>query len=399
MAVARTATTHCAYCQGEVSVPENYRAALLVAEAEVEADALTSEAFRTLGGPPALPLVLVDALTSGFAGVATTTVLTFIGTVHVLNWGLDQCQTLLHVNAWDWLARPEQELILWGLAFLTLLALYALGAFGRRRATDLQRLQQALTAKPPAREGGPALCRHCGAPLTVPKNARGVRCAYCRTDNLLAVPAAWLARAKGFAANVKREAKSALHQQRSELGRLRRRLALRLGIIGALAALMLTSIARRAWAGNGGTFDLRAALVAPRTLFDVQANTFDGTPTLPAPQVPIDQCKTQYVLHPVVDMSCIGGDCWVAWFVAMRAGEVLELAVQADGVAHLFTHTRDNGWNSASGRSDLWGEEIAHESTAPQRAVRFRAPTTTWYRLNLDLHGVSTEVDVCAKIH
>jgi LSD1 subclass zinc finger protein len=51
-------------------------------------------------------------------------------------------------------------------------------------------LQASLAARPPERPGFPSTCRMCGAALDVPPGALGVRCAYCRSDNLVALPPA-----------------------------------------------------------------------------------------------------------------------------------------------------------------------------------------------------------------
>lgn len=49
-----------------------------------------------------------------------------------------------------------------------------------------------MAARPPARAGGPAQCRQCGAPLVVAAGALGARCSYCGTDNLVALPPEWV---------------------------------------------------------------------------------------------------------------------------------------------------------------------------------------------------------------
>jgi hypothetical protein len=48
-----------------------------------------------------------------------------------------------------------------------------------------EQAQACLAARPPSLPGGPSLCRHCGAALSVMPGARGARCIYCSTDNLL----------------------------------------------------------------------------------------------------------------------------------------------------------------------------------------------------------------------
>ena len=392
-------TTRCAYCQHEVAIPEEYREALLNAEREVEADALTQTAFRTLGAPPAWPLRAMAGASTGCFGAATVVLLSIGASLKLVNWALDRGEGWFHVNAWDWFGSQQVDLVRWSFGFSLMGAMFALGAFGRRRAIDLQRLHQALAARPPKRPGGPALCRICGAPLNVPENARGVRCAYCRTDNLVAIPASWLARQRGFASKVTREAKGALRAQLRETRRLYLRLAIQLGIVGAVAAVILSASVHQLRESGERAFDLERSLTRPRLLFDVVPGaTLLGTPGPADPSIPIDQCASQYVLHPGQDIHCIEGDCDAGWFVPLRAGETLTLALDAPGTAHFFSHSKDRTWTAAYGRAPLWGNEIAEAPLAPQRAAAFRAPLTNWYRVEVALHGISDEISVCATI-
>ena len=399
VAVAHDARTRCAFCRDEVEIPEAYRAAELVARREVEADDLTRRAFGTLGRPPSLGLRAIDYLTSGCLPALVTIFLCFAGTVRAANYLLDQCTPWFHVNAWDWFAPAELNLLVWGTSFAAVLTVFVLGAFGRRHVSSLRALHQALAARPPARPGGPAECRQCGAPLAIPADALGVRCAYCRCDNLLAIPAAWLSRKRSAVAHVAREAKSVLGEYRAENRRLWLRLALRLGLIGGLAALTLTSTVRQAFAGDRGSFDLRGALAAPRELFDVRAGAaLLGTPNDPCATVPVDQCRARYVLHLESDIHCLAEHCTGGWFVALRAGESLEIAPGAPGTARLVAHYEDRGWTASYGRAAYWGEEIAVADVALGRAARFRAPNTSWYRVELELRPVTEDVSICVKI-
>ncbi|MES1173655.1 MAG: hypothetical protein ABUL62_04940 [Myxococcales bacterium] len=398
-AVSDEPRTACAYCHAEVEVPEAYRTALLVAAREVQADELTRRAFDTLGKPPSVALRVIDFFTTAGAPVLATVFLTVVGTVHVANWLLDRCTPWFHVNAWDWFANAEQNLLVWGTTFAVLLTLFALGAFGRRHVSSLRGLQRALAARPAARPGGPAQCRQCGAPLTVPSDALGVRCAYCRSDNLLSLPKKWLDRKRGAVASVEREAKAALLDYRAECRRLYLRLAIRLSLIGGLAALVLTSTVREVFAGGGGNFDLRAALRAPRELFDIRAGAaLLGTPSDPSATVPVNQCRSQYVLHRDGDLHCFADRCSAGWFVALRAGERLEIVPSARGNAHFVAHYKDRGWTASYGRADYWGEEIASAVLTPERPARFRAPNTSWYRLEVRLQDLTEDVSICAKI-
>ncbi len=113
----------------------------------------------------------------------------------------------------------------------------ALGVYGRRRARSRQRLQAALAAKPPERKGGPATCRSCGAPLTVESGALGVRCIYCGSDNLVALPPSWIANVGADAAAIGAEIEPARAELDRERARLRRGLVLHVGGIGVGFAL------------------------------------------------------------------------------------------------------------------------------------------------------------------
>lgn len=399
VSVTREETTQCAYCRHDVTVPAAHREALILAEREVEADALTREAFHALGAPPSWPLRAIGGFSTGCAGAVAIVVVSFGASINLSTWLLNHGEAWFRVNAWDWFSGAERELLGWGSGFFLMAALFAFGVFGRRKAANLQRLQQALSARPPPRAGGPALCRQCGAPLSVPPDARGVRCAYCRTDNLVAVPEKWLASKKRFTSAVTHEAKGALHVQRRELRRLRIDLALRLSIIVLLATLVLGSTVRRVFNGSTSSFDLRRRLAEPRELFDVMSRaTLLGTPTPPVPTIPVDQCASEYVLHPGQDIRCIDQDCFGGWFVALRAGETLTFSPEGSGSARFFSHIGSRTWTSAYGKSELWGEQIAEQPLAPRTPARFRAPLTNWYRVDLELHDVRDDISVCAKI-
>ena len=399
VALAREATVRCPFCGGQVAVPESYRSALDVAEREVAADALTHRAFATLGKPPSLLLRALAAMTGGVGRMILTTFLTLVVVVHLLNACIDHAARWFHVNVRDWLSNDEQALLFFGLTFVALLAIFALALFGRRRAGDLQKLHRALAAQPPARAGGPARCRDCGAPLTVPEGALGVRCAYCKCDNLVAIDAAWIGKARGGAARVAHEAKSVLARHRYDVRRLRLHLAIRLAVIGALAWLVLASTVRRVAAG-GGDLDLRAALAAvPRRMIDAQAHATSLPPPGPAaPRVPIDQCAARYLVKRGEDITCNGGECAAGWFVPMRRGERFEIAPIASGTARWFEHYEGTGWTQAYGRADGWGTERGSAPVAPGKPAQFTAAVTSWYRVTLELHDVGDGFDVCAAL-
>lgn len=105
-----------------------------------------------------------------------------------------------------------------------------------------------------------------------------------------------------------------------------------------------------------------------------------------------------YVLHRNRDIDCLDGDCFAGWFVALRSGERFEIAPQASGTARLYAHLGNRTWNSAYGRAELWGTELAHAPVAAGQPAGFAAPDTSWYRVRLELHDVAGDLEVCATI-
>lgn len=193
----------CVHCATAVPLPEAHRA-LRAAEHQHAADRAEAEAlYRTLGKPPGPVLRAWTQLTAVAGGTLAAIV---IG--------------LLYVSAgFALLAGFALELVLHALAgplgidFIdrfgggTTYAAFALGVVllglaPRRLETYLdlsgalrRALQASLAARPPERPGFPSTCRGCGAALEVAAGALGVRCAYCQADNLVALPAAWVAEA------------------------------------------------------------------------------------------------------------------------------------------------------------------------------------------------------------
>lgn len=221
----------CPYCRAPVAVPPEYQA-LRAADRERAGDETSiAELYARIGEPPGLLLRLWGSAIGGAVIVIAKIVVGFLwiwvmllGLVFRLFSEIDDARILLAV-----LLLPFGVLfaIVWALAkalhllapplgvdlvdvgslagtFLGIgaaiyvvcvipLALYRYGeAFARVR----QRLQSCLAARPPRAAGGPAVCRQCGAALTVAPGALGARCVYCQSDNLVALPPRWVTRVK-----------------------------------------------------------------------------------------------------------------------------------------------------------------------------------------------------------
>jgi hypothetical protein len=96
--------------------------------------------------------------------------------------------------AWHLGLRSADELPSWEvylcasmIFFVFALLPRVIGVYAGRRAAGRARLLAGLLARPPSTSGGPALCRNCGAPLEVAKDALVAHCLYCETDNVIEV--------------------------------------------------------------------------------------------------------------------------------------------------------------------------------------------------------------------
>ncbi len=379
--LAKAERTRCPHCSAEVVVPDAHRQALELAEQQVQADRLTQRAFLVLGRPPVLPLRAFGFIGPGVTLLFCCFYVRLVGALET--WAAGLAERHLAVNAYDWLTAGEQWVLRWcTLAALCILSV-VLGALGRRRAVRRAALKAALHARAPEKKGGPALCRACGAPLTVPPNAWGVRCAYCFTDNLTAIPHEWLATARRQVKDIAREAHEAIRQQKAVEYRFKRDFGLNVGIVVAVAALAVgTSVYRLHQQHPDPDWDLRAALKARHLIGREYVS--QGQPAPVPSRVPLDNCRGHWRL-PNDEYDCLGHRCWVGWFVALRAGERLMVAPQSKGTVKLYAHVLDHPWQLSYGGLDYWGRLAAQADVDAQHPARLLAPVSAWYRVNLDL--------------
>jgi LSD1 subclass zinc finger protein len=397
VALERREKTHCVHCKAEVAIPEAHRLALELVEEQVVADQLTQRAFRVLGRPPILPLRAFAFINLAF------TLFLCCWYVQAITWVEEKLfgwvEVHRHVNLYDWLTDEELWLLRWGALAVVCLVGVVLGALGRRRAVQRAALKAALHARAPAQAGGPALCRECGAPLSVPENSWGVRCAYCRTDNLVAISRAWLDTARRGVKGIAREARDALQQQRAVTYALRKDLLLNAG-----AVLLLAAVVEGFWLWERAEhppevdWNLRAALAGTRRMIGREFIGI-GRPTPVPARIPLDGCQGHWRL-PATDYGCFAGECWVGWFVALKAGEALMVAPQARGTMTLFKHVKDHIWQFSYGGLAYWGEQVGTAEVTPEAPGRIVAPVTDWYRVKFDLRLEAPEegLPICAGV-
>jgi len=171
--------------------------------------------------------------------------------------------------------------------YATLAVPLAFGVYGNRRTNGRRKLQAALAALPPDREGGPVRCHSCGAPLDVGPADLGLACLYCGADNLVRMPEAWVAKLRTAATRLGTTIASAAREDRERRRTERRTLVRRLAWLGIFVPVM---------AGYGAVLDRetdtyppswRAAVATDdRTLIPAVPFAKDVTDRFVAPELP-----------------------------------------------------------------------------------------------------------------
>jgi DNA-directed RNA polymerase subunit RPC12/RpoP len=211
----------CTHCRTRVEIPASYRELRTTARVAGDDHQEAEQLYRALGTPPnetlyrvgggvrsvvgALSIAgsgfiriwrvaLVDigpSLVSGdvdgaglaiFAAIALAPVIVVCGMLYGLDYLMMSASPTTNLLAAD---------LVVGAVLYAMIVVAGLRLLSQERAALRLRLQAELVAQPPPHPGGPALCRACGAALTVATDAVGVRCDYCSADNLVALPA-WL---------------------------------------------------------------------------------------------------------------------------------------------------------------------------------------------------------------
>lgn len=353
-------TATCAACGASVPLPEQYRA-LRDTEHQDSTDRAEAERlYRKLGKPPSKWLelwVTVFVLGAGAIG-GVIYLLVAIGGVFILLAAL-LLELLLH-----WLAGPLGiDLIdrfgggttyaVFAAAVLVLGVLPAWLASYLQSSGDLRlKLQANLAARPPQRPGFPSTCRQCGAALDVAPGQLGARCAYCGSDNLVALPPEWVERAgkrqRHFHQNIVEAAAKAAALTREARGDLTA-----IGIIGGIAIVLMAGVGHFAvWLDEEDVpITFSASMGPPRVLY----NWSDST-TLPENTT---------------------GDLHRAIHIALRNHEVLELTTSA--LCPTLTVFNTTSFPLIQ-REDAVPFGIAGDGS---RVARYIAPYTGLFKLDL----------------
>ncbi len=404
VALADAPSVRCDHCGADVPVPELSRRAL-VAEREAAAGRRRADELgNRLGRLPSWPLRVLGTVFGGwlqfvagfifvFAAVGAAT----IGAVIAL--GAATHQDLVVI-----LSDRTKEDILTPVWFGSMLLLAGLAVYGRRRAISTRRVQAALAARPAKIDGGPATCRSCGGPLSVPADAVDVRCLYCGTDNLVALPASWVAGLTEANVSVHREIESADAAFSAETRSVRKSTLLHLGFtVVALTAIYIPSSRPSRWrhatpayrhsdwsvlASDPRALVRRRVLGAMQTWGDAETVTF-------APN-----CADHPTALRLEPRDCDASGCSLWFRAALRHGERARLELQGiPGGARATIEAQGFPRSGGDIPHVPYGGETFTLASDAGRPVEFRAGWSTFYRLEVQLPGATPgTVGACFEV-
>jgi hypothetical protein len=349
----------CPFCQGKVELPPAHRELRDAERRDAAARTQAKELFAHYGKKPSLLLracaILFNPwflLLDGFFLLLLVFMIGYLFLGQLIS-------MLIHNNLWDTIPDAPKGYGMFVFGSATMLGGIALGVSGRRKALATRGLQAALAARPPTRPGESAGCRECGAPLFVRGGEEGVRCIYCKTDNLVDVPRDWIEGVVADRARIGREIEQADAWVRSETARQKRSLRRQIGLAGFVLVAFISIIAAKGanpdWRSLWDRFVVERYLV----LNDHKS-------------VPINQCAP---------IACGGEPCFM--YVALRRGERFSLeGAPYSTVAH--THF----W---------WGKDLRENfgTPVPVENSSFVAPWSSWYQLRV----VAPSASLCPHVN
>jgi hypothetical protein len=244
-------TAKCAACGTDVPLPDQYKTLRDTDRQERTDRAEAERLYHKLGKPPSKLLELWVTLFVLGAGAIGAVVYAFvaIGGVFIL-FAAVLLELVLHGLATrlgiDFIDRFGGGTTYAGFAAIVIVlgVLPAWLASYLRSSGDLRlKLQAGLAAKPPERPGFPSTCRQCGAALDVAPGQLGVRCAYCGSDNLVALPDSWIERAGKRKEQLHRRIVDAVAKATALRSEARGDLKT-IGIVGAVAIVVMALLGR-----------------------------------------------------------------------------------------------------------------------------------------------------------
>lgn len=371
----------CPFCGTRVDIPADHRAARDAARKDAASRSEATALYRALGVPPRAPLRWAARSAGRFAlalgilfPVPATLVIYFINRKPVFG-----------VQLYDVLTGEQQVLAGFAAPFILVFLGIVLAAAARRHAIFRGRLQSALAARPPERPGGAASCRHCGGPLDVGPRDLGVRCLYCGADNLVRMPASWVAAMRSQQARVAAAIESIAADVAAERRRYRRSLIAR--VVGGGLALG-APIALVAGMMSGADTTIYGPHETPAWGPAIAGSLRTGC----APHV--------FDLAPIIltDDDCVPEGCVARTLLPLRRGDRVTIATGAPperrraqplpASATVVFERHVVGWLSGGDPTRTeWGETLAKLEVVEGKPVDIVADASGWFRVTTVLPG------------
>jgi hypothetical protein len=367
----------CRYCGVAFPVPEEHRE---LRDAERRRAAERDEAhalYRTLGRPPSV-------VARAWGEVA-------VGCVWIFLWPfalvfdafliaklLEVVSRSIHATLVDVLPGA----VVWGgigaAMYATLAVPLALGVYGSRRTKARRKLQAALAALPPDREGGPARCHSCGAPLDVGPSDLGLACVYCGADNLVRMPERWIASLREKTKRLDTGIESAGREDRQMRAMVRKSLRRQLAWLFVFVPVMA------AWGvvidrdADAYPPNWRSAVAGDRELLPVAPDVEDYDRYAPPP---LSANGSPRLI--AFDRAEKHGDSYFrSYYLPLRYGETVAFAS-----GEFPDAARALGFVFRTQESVIFGDDWRSVGRTvilyPHGSATFAAPRSAWYRVDV----------------
>ncbi len=374
---------HCPYCGVEFPVPEAYAK---MRQAEVKRDAGRVEAhelYARLGDPPGFLAQAWGAVSSGCIWLFLWP-LAFVVDALLIAKGLEIVSRHIGATLFDVWSNTQIFTGVGVAMYVTLGVPTVLGIYGRRRTKGKQHLQAALAALPPDREGGPARCRSCAAPLDVPDGATGHACLYCGADNLVRMPEAWVSKLRSSASKLVSTIEDVAKKDREMRTKERRSLAWQLGWLAIFIPVL---------AGFGFVLDRDTSTFPPqwskaiagdRTMIPAIRKDTAKWDTYIAPDWPANAGLGFLAFDKSERSTTAKGTVYFmrSYLVALKAGEKVEFTSgdYPKGARALGFTFRTQ---ASAVFGDSWQQEGEDVYLYPNSTASYVAPRSAWYRVDV----------------
>jgi len=369
----------CPFCSATVAIPEGVRQVRALNRV-AEADRGRVEAlYRQLGEPPGPMLRFWTAsdgvvLTILRAGTWISALVILCGPLWLNEW-LAGLAPKLGFDPFDVMG-PLLFAAACALAFhLLIIAPFIYGTWRNATGAARNRLAASLAARSTHLVGGPSMCRRCGAPLSMPADALGVRCDYCGADNLVRLPPEFVKRWAREDLSRHDHVVGAVEAEQTVVHGANRR-GLRSAAIG-LATLVATTALWRYTGGQVPPRGYREVIAeTPRRVFIVAG--LDGA-NRPTPRL---------VGQPL-ELDPSSSDCWEgklfqgpkacerSFWVALRKGEQLRIVTPRLPEVNARPRMAREFWQVSRAQYADWSP------TARGAEAVLLAPYSGWFRVEI----------------